>query len=111
MSASLDMKQRDLENHKFRGLADHGRHPLDCTACGAPLAEILLVDPQIPVTFSYRADCPHCGDHSFTKEVTGQIYLVSNEYTVCDGHRDPLPGEPEGVVYLKTSKVKEYASE
>lgn len=101
-------KRRDFDNHKFRGLADHGNHLLECSACGAPLLNVLLVDPEVDVTFKYRADCPHCGDHSFPLELTGQVYIGSSDYTVWDGHRDNNPDEPPDIVYLKTVKVKEY---
>lgn len=106
MSVNLKLTERDLDNHKFRGLADHGRTILTCSSCGVALVEILLVNPELPVTFKYRADCPHCGDHSFPAEITGQVYMGCTERTIYDGHRDPRPGEPDDIVYLTTSKGK-----
>lgn len=67
---------------------------------------IVLVNPDIPVTLKYRADCPHCGDHSFPVEITGQVYMMHMDNTIYDGDRNPLPGEPDDIVYLITSKVK-----
>lgn len=106
MSVNLKLNRTDLENHKFRGLANHGNHVLKCSACGVDLVEIILVDPEIPVTFKYRADCPHCYDHSFPLELTGRIIIGHTEHTIYDGHRDANPGEPNDIMYITTSKVK-----
>lgn len=109
MSTQLKLMKRDLDRHSFRGLANHGVFLLRCSACGAPLVEIMLVDPELPVKAKYRADCPHCGDHSFpTQEIQGQVYVGHTDYTVFDTHRDPVGSEPDDIFYLKTTKVKPY---
>lgn len=109
MSVQLKLKKRELEKHTFRGLQMLAHHLLHCSACGAPLVQILHVSTEPPIKSKYRADCPHCGDHSFpTEEIQGSIYVDSTEYTIYDGHRNPTPNESEDTFYLTTTKARNY---
>jgi hypothetical protein len=101
-----ESKIRDLEKVKLKGLKEASHHPLHCSRCGAPLLDVMVVKPEFNVTLEYRADCPHCGNHSYPVEVTGGIAigLLADEpeaYTICVG-MEPI----DGTVHLRTKKGK-----
>lgn len=109
MSTELSWAKRtvnDLENRQWKGYKDHARHILECSACGVPLVEIMVVEPEFDFEMDYRADCPHCGDHSNAMKVRGQIYIGATEMTLFTGHRQPKGGEPDGIAYLTTAKAR-----
>lgn len=103
----LNHKERDLANHKFQGLVEHSHNHLKCSACGADLLDILVTEPDMkypdgtPVEFSYRADCPFCGDHSYTVKIRGGIGVITPEDRSVNYEAPEHDGE---TVYLRTSK-------
>jgi hypothetical protein len=75
-------KERDLANHKFKGIVNAGEHVLQCSACGRDLIKVLVVRPKIPMTLNYRADCPFCGDHSWMVPITGGVVFVVTDHVI-----------------------------
>lgn len=106
---SLQTQQKDLEKHKFKGLVEHSHNVLKCSACGQDLLDVLVTDPDAtykdgtPIEFSYRADCPLCGDHSFTQKVRGGVGIITLEDKKVLYEGADVRGD---VVYLRTSKGK-----
>jgi ribosomal protein L37E len=102
----LNRQERDLANYKFHGHKLHASHTLTCSACGAPLVTIIVSKPDLNVTLKYRADCPHCGDHSFPKEIKGGIFLgTTDDSPVTIPERIDPQGE---IVHIRTMKARDY---
>lgn len=55
-------------------IKDYGHTYIKCSNCDAPLVDIWVVDKDFPVTWKLKANCPHCGDHSFLYEIKGRYY-------------------------------------
>jgi hypothetical protein len=71
------------------------------------LVDVLVIKPEWPTTLTYRADCPHCGNHSYPVTVTGgvAIGLRANEPQACTKH---IGMEPVGgIVHIRTQKGKQ----
>lgn len=71
-----------------------------CSNCDAPLAEFLQ-KPGDAECKKIKAMCPHCGDSSFTKEISSQFYIGATEYTAIESLE-----EIDGVFVIKTIKGK-----
>lgn len=97
---TMNRKERDLANHQFTGLVEHSHHLLKCSACGEDLLDVMVTEPKIEEEWQYRADCPHCGDHSFlTARIKGGTYIGHTSKTVYTGA--DIEGDK---VYLRTAK-------
>ncbi len=102
-TSTLRMKERDLRKHQFTGLVEHSHHLLRCSACGRDLIDVMVTEPNIQETFRFRADCPHCGDHSFPSEpITGGVYLGPAEG--LDWHATSVVGDTVYVSLVKRTK-------
>jgi hypothetical protein len=105
----LNRKERDLENHQWQGLVEHSHNVLKCSACGTDLLDVLVVRPDLtypdgsPVEFSYRADCPICGDHSFPLTLRGEVGFITLEDRKVIYEGSDIQGD---TVYIRTSKGK-----
>ena len=73
-----------------------------CSNCEAPLAEFLGRDGEEEAR-KIRALCPHCGDSSFTKEISNQFYLGATEYTSIESI-----DKEDDVIIINTTKSKKY---
>ena len=73
-----------------------------CSNCEAPLAECWFKEKETEAK-KIKAQCPHCGDQSFIKEVSAEFYLGSTDYTSIDSLEES--GE---ITLIKTTKVKQY---
>tara|TARA_R100000315_G_scaffold61723_1_gene40885 strand:+ start:539 stop:787 length:249 start_codon:yes stop_codon:yes gene_type:complete len=74
-----------------------------CSNCDAPLAEFLEKPKQSQISRKIKAMCPHCGDASFTKDITSEFYIGATEYTAVESLE-----EKDGVIIIKTIKSKKY---
>jgi len=50
-----------------------------CSNCNSPLVDIWVI-AEGP-TYNVRAKCPHCGDHSYFREVNGKFNMGDTEIT------------------------------
>jgi len=73
-----------------------------CSNCDAPLAEF-LERPGESEPQKIKALCPHCGDSSFTKEISNKFYIGSTEYTSIESLE-----EKSDVLIIKTAQGKKY---
>lgn len=73
-----------------------------CSNCEAPLAECWLKEKQSDAK-KLKAECPHCGDQSFVKEVSSEFFLGSTDYTCIDSLE-----EESDITLIKTTKAKSY---
>ena len=69
-------------NREEKGLKDGGHIILECSACGAPLVDCWLTKPDFDIETKLRAECPHCGDHSFEETIKGGFHLGITDYTM-----------------------------
>ena len=72
-----------------------------CSNCDAPLAEF-LERPEEEAPRKIKALCPHCGDSSFTIEISSKFYIGSTEYTSMESIE-----EKDGVIVITTTRGKE----
>jgi len=82
MSVIIEAAQ-PLDDDEIIGLEDGEKTVLKCSACAEPLVEIWVTKPWQSVAFKYKAMCPHCGDHSFVKEISGGVHVGSVGKTVA----------------------------
>jgi hypothetical protein len=86
---------------------EHSHNILKCSACGEDLLDVLVTEPGMryengkPVEFTYRADCPLCGDHSFARTIRGGIGIITLEQRKVLYEKADIDGN---MVYLRTSK-------
>jgi RNase P subunit RPR2 len=78
-----------------------------CSNCKAPLVKVWprqtnSVIAQSRVT-KISVDCPHCGDVSYIKEITGEFYIGSTDYTYFVNFE--IEGE---ISRVRTERIKEY---
>lgn len=114
---SLEIK-RSKPRENFTGIKNEESIYLKCSNCLAPLAEILIVDKDFDMKWKFKADCPHCGDHSFIEEVKGRFYigpgLENNDKTDLEGDKDQIYTivetfeQVDDVVVVKTIKGKQW---
>lgn len=65
-----------------KGLVDGGNTVVYCSNCRAPLVQILVTQPDINFTTSYKAKCCWCNDKSFIVKIKGGgICLGHTEYS------------------------------
>lgn len=91
-------KEFDLDRYEKKGLVNGGSVILECSACAAPLIEILVVRPNLDIEIDYQAKCPHCGDKSLIQTIKGGVYTGHTDYTQYTSH-DILP---DGTVLFET---------
>lgn len=104
---------------KVTGLKDYGHVYLNCSNCLAPLADIWIVDKDFPVDWKFKAECPHCNDASFVKEVRGKFYLgpgcINKDKTDIEGEKDMIYTyidyfeEIDDHILIKTKKGREWS--
>jgi hypothetical protein len=100
---SLTLRERDMDKHRFTGSVEHSHHLLRCSACGEDLLDVVVIKPWVDAKLRYRADCPHCGDHSFpTGVITGEVIIG----TTADPARTVYSGAEEkgDTIHLRTAK-------
>jgi hypothetical protein len=107
--AKLSSVKRDLEKHVFKNLSNQGEHVLECSACGAPLVNIMVTDATGPVETLYAARCPHCGDRSFNKRIKGNIIVGRTDYTFWVDCGPEQSSDGELVTMFETKVLKPYA--
>lgn len=91
--------ERDPFKHQFAGLVKAGEYLLECSACGLPLLTILVTEPKIKHEFQYRADCPHCGDHSWFAKIKGGVHIGATDHVIWTN-----TDMEDDKVYLRTAK-------
>lgn len=99
----LTLQERDPREYLLTGSVEHSHHLLRCSACGEDLLDVVVIKPWVDAKLRYRADCPHCGDHSFpTERITGEVIIG----TVSDPARTVYSGAEEkgDIIYLRTAK-------
>lgn len=69
------------DDYKPKNLVDGEHVILECSNCGCPLVDLWVVMPHSKITFEYQAGCPHCGDKSFKKTVSGKLHTGYTDYT------------------------------
>lgn len=106
--ADLNLTKRDLEKHVFKGMAIEERHVLACSACEAPLAEIVVVRKS-EAEMGYAARCPHCGDRSFEKKIKGLIVMGHTDYTLRVSVEPEINSEGDEVAMIHTKVIIPYA--
>ena len=82
---------------------------INCSNCEAPLLEVWTAPSEENTnTAKIRADCPHCGDRPFAKEVEGKFFLGATKFTgIEDTEIDDSSSNPQNI-NVRTSKVKNY---
>jgi hypothetical protein len=105
----LNLTKRDLEKHVFKGVAYEEHHVLECSACEAPLAEIVVVRKDGGVEMNYAARCAHCGDRSFSKKIKGLIVLGTTDYSSRISVEPEVGSDGEEVMMIETGVIKAYA--
>jgi DNA-directed RNA polymerase subunit RPC12/RpoP len=93
----------------FKGMAYEEHHVLECSACEAPLAEIVVVRKNPDIEMTYAARCPHCGDRSFNKKICGLIVLGHTDYTLRERIETEMSSDGEEVTMLYTKAIIPYA--
>lgn len=63
-----------------------------CSNCDKPIAGVLIVGPDAPVSEKLRVKCPFCNDYSFLMEVHGAICF--------GGVAMPNPNDPKDEIPL-----------
>ena len=101
MNQSKGLTLQADKDREFKGLKKLAEYIIKCSACNAPLVNVLITqktddDQEI----KFRADCPHCGDKSYIKPITGAGWFLGftdfTEYTDFIDEND--------VVNIKTVK-------
>lgn len=85
------------------GLKDGGKHVIECSNCGAPLAEVWVTQPELRYRWKLRAKCCHCGDASFIVKINGGFDLGSTDYTIIGPYEEI---ESDGYILIETEKLK-----
>lgn len=49
---------------------------LSCSSCNKNLCRIVKVKDNVDKVIEARAECPFCGDTSFTAEMSGEFYIA-----------------------------------
>jgi hypothetical protein len=76
MSESLKRhREEDLPEVIPEGLQNGGHLYPKCSNCAALLMDIFVTRPHEPEVWKVRAECPFCGDCSFTIEVKGGFHM------------------------------------
>lgn len=84
-------------------------HLFNCSNCEAPLADIDVSYPNENFQFNFIVECPHCGDKSYQKTISG-IFSIgpspeSESYTqIVDYDMDANPN----YVLVKTQQLKPF---
>ena len=82
---------------------------INCSNCEAPLLEVWTSPSEENLDINkIRADCPHCNDRSFVKEVTGKFFLGATKFTGIQDTEIEDPGKDFKNINVKTLKVKDY---
>lgn len=66
--------EEEVKDKGPEGLRDAGVLTLACSNCNAGLMNIWRTRPHEPQVWKVRANCPFCGDESFTTEVAGGFH-------------------------------------
>ena len=84
---------------------------INCSNCEAPLLEVWTAptpEEEDSRGAKIRADCPHCGDRSFVKEVKGKFFLGATKFTGIEDTETEDSGTNFQNINVRTSKVKNY---
>jgi hypothetical protein len=99
-----------IKKTEVTGVVDGPHYEFDCSKCGAPLADLWVTAPDADITWNFVAECCHCGDRSYAKEVKGAFSAGSSErsakYTIIEDY--DYSSDP---IVIKTHKVKQYEQE
>lgn len=63
--------------------SNEAHHILECSACGEPLVDVWVTKPESKHVWKVKAECPHCGDHSYVTEIHGDFAPGSIGNTMC----------------------------
>ena len=118
INPNLNLREGDFPDLGPGGIEDSfltdGEHIiLECSNCKAPLVDIWVTQPDLILKSKLRAECAHCGDKSFEKEVSGGFHLGSTDYSEISDVKY-LNANFEGTlvtnqdVLITTVKGKEY---
>jgi DNA-directed RNA polymerase subunit RPC12/RpoP len=95
-------------------MIDKPKVNLECSACAAPLAILIIAKPTEEET-KVVAECPYCGDKSFKKTIKGRIVYCSTEYVIATPFPVHAPrqylDDPivyTGEVIVKTEIIKKW---
>lgn len=102
MSIDLPEESEDLQTHinLVVGANNKQYYPLICSHCDKELIEIFVKD-YTEITKSYAANCPHCGDKTFKRKITGKyIIMLKPDVMLLDIEED------ESSVNFKLGEVK-----
>ncbi len=80
------------------GLVDGGHNILKCSNCGKSLVDV-WVTTKSEVRTTFRANCPFCGDKSFSQEVKGLCHIGCMEDTIIENFE-----EKDNITYVKVKK-------
>ncbi len=89
---------------------------LTCSSCAAPLVDIIKRDDTISGKLSKLiANCPHCGDKSYVKTISGDFFIGHTDYTEYTGFQwDKIEYAPDNKtmrlceVTVQTKKRKSF---
>lgn len=59
----------------FKGIKDGEKFFIECSACCAPLMEIWVTQPNVPIVNFLKVNCAHCGDSSFEVQIYGKFHF------------------------------------
>lgn len=59
---------------------------------------MMVTDPDVDVSARWRADCPHCHDHSLAREIRGRVAIGCTDHVV-----HTTTEEVDGVIRLGTA--------
>ena len=104
------LSNKDLEKlspllHDDSGLEDGGKTILQCSSCGKPLIDIWVTQPNSKILSEIYAECPYCGDFSFTHQFEGKFCIGHMDDTVITDIEEQYC-EVEGVDGVIRQKIK-----
>jgi hypothetical protein len=70
----VKLKEEEVEDTGVEGLKDNGHVIIECSNCNAGLVDIWKTRPYEPHSWKVKANCPFCGNSSFTKEIKGGFH-------------------------------------